>query len=302
MDNKKALLTGLAAILLWSTAGTAFKLTLRYLGPLQTVFYSSLASTAVLAIIGFFRKGYTGFHVPKFRSLLPSAAYGLLNPLLYYSILFFAYDQLLAQEALVLNYAWPLLLAVIFLIQDRQAPKIGSIFAFLLSIAGVVLVAAGPNISGYQFSSPLGIAAALSSALIWALYWFANNFDPMQPLDRLFWNFLFGSFYMGIFLLLSGGFQVPSLYGIAGSIYIGLFEMGITFALWITALKGAHQKTLLSNLVYISPFLSLVWINIVLKEPLYWTSLLGLVIILSGILLQHRSSKKQHKVEVNTDV
>ncbi len=64
--------------------------------------------------------------------------------------------------------------------------------------------------------------------------------------------------------------------GIAGAIYVGLFEMGITFVLWLTALKKATHIARISNLIFISPFLSLLLISFILGEPIapstfYWS-------------------------------
>ena len=48
-DNQpKAYLYGLAAVLLWSTVATAFKITASYLAPVQLLFYASLASIIIL--------------------------------------------------------------------------------------------------------------------------------------------------------------------------------------------------------------------------------------------------------------
>jgi EamA domain-containing membrane protein RarD len=50
-NQKKAYLCGLAAVCLWSTVATAFKLSLRHLGPEPLLFYASLTSVLVLALI-----------------------------------------------------------------------------------------------------------------------------------------------------------------------------------------------------------------------------------------------------------
>ncbi len=50
-NQKKAYIYGLATVLLWSTVASAFKLSLRYLDPVQLLLYSSIVSTLVLACI-----------------------------------------------------------------------------------------------------------------------------------------------------------------------------------------------------------------------------------------------------------
>ncbi len=83
MSKKHAVL----AVLLWSTVASAFKLSLRYLTPLQLLFYASLTSLLVFGLL----------HSREFsldRRNLRSAYLGLINPFLYYLVLFSAYDRL----------------------------------------------------------------------------------------------------------------------------------------------------------------------------------------------------------------
>ena len=70
-----------------------------------------------------------------------------------------------------------------------------------------------------------------------------------------------------------------------GMIWIGVFTTATAFTTWALALaKGDTAK--ISNLAYITPFLSLVWTWLILKEPLTFSSVVGLVMIVSGILIQ----------------
>ena len=67
--------------------------------------------------------------------------------------------------------------------------------------------------------------------------------------------------------------------------------MGITFFLWLKALQMASTTAKVSNLVYLAPFLSLIFVHYILHEPVYYTTPLGLVMIISGIFIQNKRSK-----------
>jgi drug/metabolite transporter (DMT)-like permease len=69
-------------------------------------------------------------------------------------------------------------------------------------------------------------------------------------------------------------------------IYTGIFEMGLTFYLWLKALKLADSSDKISNLVFLAPFLSLLFISIFLRENIYLTTFFGLVLIIGGIIYQ----------------
>jgi drug/metabolite transporter (DMT)-like permease len=88
-----------------------------------------------------------------------------------------------------------------------------------------------------------------------------------------------------------GRLHIPDYRGLLGSAYVGFFEMGITFALWLRALKLSRTTAQVSNLVYAAPFLSLGVISLVVGEKILASTLIGLVFIVTGILLQRYFSK-----------
>ncbi len=65
--------------------------------------------------------------------------------------------------------------------------------------------------------------------------------------------------------------------------------MGVTFVLWLRALNISKSTALIGNLVFLSPFLSLIFINLILHEQIMPSTIVGLVLIILGIKL-HRTS------------
>ena len=64
--------------------------------------------------------------------------------------------------------------------------------------------------------------------------------------------------------------------------------MGFTFALWLGALKLADSAARVANLIFLAPFLSLVFIARVAGETIQPGTLVGLVLIVGGLLIQAR--------------
>jgi drug/metabolite transporter (DMT)-like permease len=122
--------------------------------------------------------------------------------------------------------------------------------------------------------------------------------DNREAYSKMFLNFAFGFLYILILNLTTGSFRLPALQGLAGTIYIGIFEMGLTFVLWLTALKLSATTANVSNLVYISPFLSLILISFLVGEEIKLATVVGLIIIVGGIFLQQwsylRNPGKKH--------
>jgi len=284
---RKAYFFAILAVLFWSTSPTAFKLGLSYQDTYQLLTGASLASFFILGIIMLIQGKFRQLKDLRWRDLRFSALMGLLNPVAYYLILFKAYTLLPAQVAQPLNMVWPLVLVLISIPMLRQ--KIGwkSIGAMAISFAGVVLISYQGGSGAKDPGNRLGIFLALSTSVLWAFYFIYNTRDKKDPVIRLFFNFLFASVY----LLIGGLFReqgLPvSIEAWLTAIYVGIFEMGITFVFWLLAMQYAPSTDRISNLVYVAPFLNLILVKLVLDENIYLTTLYGILLLVSGILIQN---------------
>jgi len=285
-NQSKGYLFGLTAVLLWSTVASAFKLTLRHVDPAQLLFYSSLFSTLILGLIlavqGKVRLAFSCSRVQYGRS----AALGFLNPFLYYLILFKAYDLLPAQEAQPLNYTWALTLPLLSIPLLGQRISARDLLALVVGYAGVLVISTHGDMLGFRLTDPLGVGLALGSAFIWALFWIYNKKDDRDPVVCLFLGFLFGLPLTLAACAVSSTLALGSVRGLLGTIYAGAFEMSITFAIWLTALRLADNTAKVSILIFLSPFFSLVLIHFLVGEHILPSTIAGLVLIVAGLVIQ----------------
>jgi len=284
---RKAFIFAILAVLFWSTSPTAFKLGLRYQDTYQLLTGASFASLFVLGMILLAGGKYRQLAGFVWKDYFFSAIMGLLNPVAYYLILFKAYSILPAQVAQPLNMVWPIVLVLISIPMLRQ--KIGwkSIGAMVLSFAGVVVVSLQGGTAGNDPENRLGVFLALSTSLVWSFYWIYNARDKKDPLVRLFLNFLFASLFLLLGGILKGQVFADSVQAWGTAIYVGVFEMGVTFVLWLLAMQFAPTTDRISNLVYIAPFMNLVIVNRVLDEKIFATTVFGIILLVSGILIQN---------------
>lgn len=288
-NQKKAYIYGLAAVCLWSTVATAFKLSLRHLGPEPLVFYASLTSALVLAMILAAQGRLAEVTRLTWKDARFSLLLGGLNPFLYYLVLIRAYDLLRAQEAQAINYTWAItmsLLAIPLLGQRLRPMQFGAIG---LSYFGALIISTRGDVFGLSMESPLGFALAMGSTVIWALFWIFGVRDAMEPTLRLLLNFCCGALYTAAWALFAGISLVPNGPGLLGAAYIGVFEMGVTFVLWMSALRLSQTTAQVSNLIYLAPFLSLFIIRFLLGEAIHLSTLVGLGFILAGTVVQRVS-------------
>ncbi len=280
----EGLILALSGVFLWSTVATAFKLTLRYTDFKNMLFYSSLTSFLILFLITI-SKNKKNFTIKSKKEILNSLFLGFLNPYLYYLILFKSYSLLKAQIAQPLNYTWPIVLSIFSALILKSKIKKINILSLLISFSGVIIIMAEGNIFKIKIQEPLGAFLAISSSFIFALYWIFNLKDKREEAEKLTLNFFFGFIYILITQFFTGSLKIINFKGLLGSIYIGLFEMGITFLIWLKALRKSKNIALTSNIIYLSPFLSLFFINIILKEKILISTFIGLILIVSGIIL-----------------
>jgi drug/metabolite transporter (DMT)-like permease len=291
----KAYFYALVTVGLWSTVASMSKITLRYLTPTQFLFCASLVSLAVLFSIIVFQKKITILRKSSRREVLQGAAFGFLNPFAYYLLLFRAYDMLPAQQAQIINYTWALTLTLLSIPLLKQRVSKQQWLAIVISYFGVVVIATKGRLLGFQIDNPQGVACALLSTVVWALYWIFNTRDKRDPLVGLFLNFLWGCPMVLVYLICTEGFQAMSLPGVLGAAYIGIFEMGVAFVLWLTAMKLTDSTAKIANLIFLSPIISLFLIYYIVGEEIYISTVAGLILVLCGLGVQAVSEKKVHE-------
>ncbi len=292
---KKPRVFAIVAVLFWSTASTAFKLSLRSLTPFKLVFFASCVSLVILWILVLIKKRAGRSFVFSGKRLAGASVRGLLNPFLYYLVLFKAYDRLPAQIAMVINYLWPITLLLLSIPFLRQRITSRILISSFISFCGVAVLVLGGNPAGGNLSiTAMGLA--LLSTVIWAAFWIMNLRTSSDAIVTLAEAFSFGAVYLVLFGLITGKLAdvaQTDLVGIAGAVYVGIFEMGITFVIWQKALELADTTAEIGNLIYLTPFLALVFIGTAVGEQIGICTVGGLLLVISGIILQERWKKRE---------
>lgn len=297
-QNQAYIYAGIA-VLLWSTVATSMKIALQSYSFLQLLFWSSATALVALSILMLVTKKYQNLAKLPPKAILKSAFYGAVNPFLYYIVLFKAYDLLPAQEAQALNYTWPIMLSLLAVPLLKQKISLKNVMAIGISFIGVLIIATGGNLINLSFTREEGVLLGVASAIIWALFWIFNIKDERDELSKLFLNFCFGFIYIVIALLFTSEIVFINIKTWLNAVYVGLFEMGITFVIWSIALKKSITAAKVSNLVYLVPFLSLVVIYFVLEEAIQLPTIIGLLLIVCGLVFDKVSFKQLHFTKSN---
>lgn len=285
-SQAKAYIFAAATILFWSTVATAFKLALEDQRPLQVLLVATLTATLIFLVSLAIQGKLKLIRQQTKRQWAYSMLMGLINPFLYYLLLFRAYSNLPAQVAQPLNMIWPIVLVMISVPLLGQPIGIRSIIALFISFSGVILVSSQGGGAEYDPSQLPYMLLALSTTLFWSFFWILNVKDKREESLKLFMSFLFSLFYLWIASLITGVYPEAIIGKQILNIYIGFFEMGLAFLFWLKALSLSSTTDKVSNLIFIIPFISLIFIHFLLGEKIHMTTVYGLLLVISGILVQ----------------
>ncbi len=285
--ERSAFAAALTAVALWSTVATGFKLGLEQLAPEQLLLIGTVISWLLFAVVAVVRRQ---LRVQRSEWIVVIAL-GLINPFLYYLVLFEAYARLPAQIAQPLNYTWAITLALLAVpvLKQRLPPR--ALAGIAVSYAGVVILldptGGGPDLD------PLGIVLALASTVLWAGYWLVNARSKSDPLAVMFASFSVALLPVAVVCAAGPGLPDLNVRNLGFGAWVGLIEMGVTFLLWQRALRLTRQAARIGQLIFLSPFASLILISVVLGEHISLTSISGLTVIVLGIWLAREREAAQ---------
>lgn len=291
--NNRSILFASLAVLFWSTVPTAFKLGLRQYNPVQLIFVASAVSVLILFFIILFQGKTKLIFKQSGKQLASSILLGAFNPFIYYIVLFKAYSLLPAQLAQPLNMTWPIVIALLSVPMLGQ--KIGwqSFVALGISFIGVIIISSQGGINGFQKTNFTGVLLALASSVMWALYWIFNVKDKRDETLKLFLNFIFGFLFLFFAIAIFSDFNFQIGTALWAGVYIGFFEVGITYVLWLKAMQLSKNNAVIGSLVFMALFISLIFIYFILKEEIFITTFIGIIFIVGGILFQQIKKRRQ---------
>lgn len=300
MNNRNVLAHGVAlvTILIWGTTFVATKILLEHFSPVEILFIRFVLGYAALACVSI--PEYISKKKQPARTLrreLYFAAAGLTGVTLYFLL-----------ENIALTYSFASNVGIIVAIAPIFAALFASLFlegekitvrfflGFVVAISGIILVSLNGKIA--LALNPLGDILAALAAIVWAIY------SVIQKKIQAFGysvivltrkTFFYGLIFM-IPALAKMGFN-PDIHILSEPevflpfLYLGIGACAVCFATWNFALHvlGA-MKT--SAYIYLVPFVDILFAARILKEKITWAAIAGTLLILSGLYLSERRSRR----------
>lgn len=286
--KKSYLLAGLA-IFFWSTMATISKLLLGFFSGNQVLAVSALFAGLFLLLKNIYTKNILKLKMYKFKDIIIMVLIGLPGIFLYNLFYYIGAARMPASQAFIINYLWPIMSVVFACILLRERLTLRKVVAIFLSFLGVVIVA-GSDISSLNSSMIIGAVFIFLAAVSYGLFTGLNQkFQYDKNISQMFVYFV--TFIItSLISALSGDAARVGIFECLGLAWNGVFVMGVATTSWTIALESGNTAKI-SNLAYITPFASLVWTSIFLKEKISIFSVLGLAVIVLGILIQLKDKK-----------
>ncbi len=286
---KKVVLCAGAAILLWSSMATVSKLLITSMDQSVVLCISALFAAVSLFVVNLLKGKLSELKKYSPWVILRSILIGLPGTFLYYVFYYKGSDLMDASQAFIINYLWPMMSVVFACILMKEKLTLSKGIALVLSFAGVFTVAGG-GLLQFNEKTLLGAVFCLLAAVSYGA--FTAMQKKWSPDDELSLMLSFAATFVCSLVMclvtdVSWSVTVPQLLGL---IWNGVGVMAVATTLWAAAL-AAGDTARISTFAYITPFLSLVWTFLFLRDvPSLW-SLGGLTLIMLGILIQIKGKK-----------
>jgi len=275
------------SIIAWGSSATIVKLFFQGLDInfviAVTMLLSYICMVVMLAVQGKLRlvRELTG------KTLLKMLGIGAIGIYLYNLFYQLGVGLLPAQQAFVINYLWPALIIVFSkpILGEPYTPS--KIIAVVLAFLGVVAVATNGDISTLFGGQWLGILYCLLAAICYGIY---SPLNKKQTYDTdLALAVIYGASAIWCMSLsvISGNACMPTAFQWVGLILFGVVVNALSFMFWVKALARGNTA-ILSNLIYLTPMVSLVFTHVFLGEEITFWSVFGLALICLGAVVQFR--------------
>ena len=285
-QQKQAILSVLAAVILWSASYVITKIGVGSIPPLTFGAIRFLFAAAVVGLIALFFKRIE--HVP-IRDILRLGIGGLLGITAYFSLQNMGVQRTSASDATLLVASFPaitMFLEAIFLKARLSFIRLAGVgIAFL----GIYLIIYQGTVST-ETNRLEGDFILLATGIAWALY----NFSTQKIVQKyatftvIFWQTLIGAAaFLPLALIEIRAWQPLSLEGVFSAFFLGVFCSVAAFMLYGYGLKSlsAGSAVSLMNLV---PVFGLMLAVIGLKEHISLLQMIGGIIVIGGVALSIR--------------
>ncbi len=292
--QRKVLVTGITFAVLWASASTATKIALTEAQPFVIAVTRFFIAAMIMLIIS---HGFMKNRLPKKDEWKAIMFYGLLNVSIYLGLYIIALQKLSAGLGTLAVGVNPVIISFMAALFFRQKITAMGFVSLGCCLSGV-LVAAWPLLQT-SYASVDGLLLIVISMLAYsgaAIFYARRDWQGLHILTINAWQTLFGGIFLVPFLVFT--FHESSNY-LDFHFWIGTLWLAIPVSIgavqcWLLLLKYNTAKA--AYWLFLCPVFGFVMAAVLLKEPLSWFTLAGVILVIAGLYVaqQYRVAIDRH--------
>ena len=286
---KKTYLFAFISIFCWSTVAVSTKLLLETYNNIQVLWFSVLLAGLFLLAFNIVTGKIKKLKEYKPKDYIVSAMIGLPGTFLYYVFYYAGAERMPASQAFIVNYLWPIMSVIFACVILKEKMTVRKAVAIIMSFLGVAVVTSGELFS-FEAEVLIGALFCVCGAVSYGIFTALNQKFKYETSISMMFSYFISFILTTAINAANNELFIPMPTEFTVFVWNGVFTMAIANTVWVLALSLGNTAKV-SNLAYITPFASLIWTTLILKEKLNIYFVLGLVIIVLGIFIQLKDKR-----------
>ena len=281
----KSYVYALAAVIAWGTSAPVCKAVMGNVSEEMLLFVSSLLAFLFLLILNIINLKKLKAEKYKFKDFGLMTLFGFIGIALYTYFYYAGIARLPSAEACTVNYLWPITVIVFSVPILKEKFTVKKAFAVILSFIGIIFVATQGEFSSLGSIDFSGILFCLAAAVCYGLFCVLSKKKQYDEILLLCIAYFTATVFSGIICAVNGTFSEIPRSGYIGVLWNGVIVSGAAYMLWAKGLNSGDTAKI-SNIAYLTPFLSILFGKILLDEDVTVWSFLGVILRISGIVFE----------------
>jgi len=271
-------------LVLWGSFAAVSKLVLRDIDSFQSQFYMfaiALFTMTIVLILNGKIKMLASISIKDYGFLFLCSVFSFG----YYFFYMMSLRTIPAVEASMLNYLFPIMILIFSVPINGEKLNRNKVISVLVGFLGMIIILTNGNFQNVKMTNLKGDLLAIAGAICWGIF---SNLGKKNKIDNLISNYIFvvmSFIFSWICMSAFSDFVVPDFKSFVGLFWLGLSNIVVSYYIWFKALKIA-SSSLIASLSFITPFITLVFIMLLLGEEITLIQIIGLLIILFGTAIQ----------------
>lgn len=224
-----------------------------------------------------------------------------------YSILFFVGIRFTtAAQGVIISGISPAAVFICAYVLDKEVLESRWQYSgFVMGFVGIIFVIGVQALINYQLSYTVGNLIVLASMFSWGLYSAIGKrvMRTVSPLEAITGAAITGTIMFSVGAVLEQFWSLPALQSPMfwfNILYLGVLGSFVGDTLYLQSVSriGPTRTGVFLNLV---PIFGVVLAALILNESIYWNSVLGMILIITGILVINHHPARAERTDASSD-